>query len=93
MRGFGNWINNLFINFKGLTFLGLASVLTNAIGGIFWFYMASLLGAENYGEVTYYIGISRLVASMALLGAPNLLVVFVAKGEKIQSTVYLISII
>jgi O-antigen/teichoic acid export membrane protein len=93
MGGFWNWVNNLFINFKGLSFLGLASVLTNAIGGIFWFYMASLLGAENYGEVSYYIGISMLVASMALLGAPNLLVVFVAKGEKIQSTVYLISII
>lgn len=92
MKGFLYWINSLIINFKGLSFLGLAAVLTNTIGGIFWFYMASLLGAENYGEVSYYIGISMLVASMTLLGAPNLLVVFVAKGEKIQSIVSFISI-
>lgn len=93
MEGFWNWINSLSINFKGLSFLGLSAVVTNAIGGIFWFYMASLLGAENYGEVSYYIGISMLVASISLIGAPNLLIVFVAKGEKIQSTVFLISIL
>lgn len=93
MEGFWNWINSLSINFKGLSFLGLSAVVTNAIGGIFWFYMASLLGAENYGEVSYYIGISMLVASITLIGAPNLLIVFVAKGEKIQSTVFLISIL
>ena len=71
MEGFWNWINSLSINFKGLSFLGLSAVVTNAIGGIFWFYMASLLGAENYGEVSYYIGISMLVASITLIGAPN----------------------
>ena len=93
MEGFWNWINSLFINFKGLSYLGSAAVLTNAIGGIFWVYMASLLGAENYGEISYYISISMLVASISLIGAPNLLIVFVAKGEKIQSTVFLISIL
>ncbi len=93
MEGFWNWINCLSINFKGLSFLGLAAILTNAIGGIFWFYMASLLGAENYGEISYYIGISMLVASVSLIGAPNLLIVFIAKGEKIQSTVFFISIL
>jgi len=93
MEGFWNWINSLSINFKGLSYLGSAAVLTNAIGGIFWVYMASLLGAENYGEISYYISISMLIASFSLIGAPNLLIVFVAKGEKIQSTVFLISIL
>jgi O-antigen/teichoic acid export membrane protein len=93
MEGFWNWVNSLSINFKGLSFLGLAAVLTNAIGGIFWFYMASLLGAENYGEISYYIGISMLVASVSLIGAPNLLIVFIAKGEKIQATVFFISVL
>ena len=87
-----NLINNLIMNFKGLSYLGLAAVLTNGIGGIFWFYMASLLGAENYGEINYYIGIAMLVSGLSLFSAPNLLTVFVAKGEKIQSVVYFISI-
>ncbi len=92
MGGFWNWVNSLIINFKGLSYLGLASVVTNAIGAIFWFYMASLLGTESYGEISYYIGISMLVASLAMTGAPNMLIVFIAKGKKIQSTVYFISI-
>ena len=87
-----NLINNLIMNFKGLSYLGLAAVLTNGIGGVFWFYMASLLGTENYGEISYYIGIAMLVSSLSFFGAPNLLTVFVAKGEKIQSVVYFISI-
>ena len=78
--------------FKDLTSLGVASAVTSAIGGVFWFFMASSLGTEQYGEVSYLISIGVITSTISLSGSANTLIVFLSKGEKIQSTVFFISI-
>ena len=79
--------------FKDLTSIGVAGIVTTIIGGIFWFFMASILGAEKYGEVTYLISIGVIASTFALAGNINTLIVYRAKGEKIQTAIFFVSII
>jgi O-antigen/teichoic acid export membrane protein len=90
-----NWnkIKNSILYFKEISILSSANILTNVIGGLFWLYMASLIGPDGYGQISYFIGIAMIVASISLFGAGNSLIVFVAKGEKIQSVFFVITII
>lgn len=79
--------------FKDLTSLVSATVVTNAIGGIFWLYMASLLGTEKYGEVSYFISIAVIVSTISLVGMTNTIIIYGSKGIKLQSTVFLTGLI
>jgi O-antigen/teichoic acid export membrane protein len=86
-------IKSSIIKFKGLTAIGLATLISNAISALFWLYIAQLLGTENYGEISYYIAIAGITTVISFFGAGNTLVVYSAKGEKIQYPVFLIGII
>ena len=79
--------------FKDLTSIGVSGIVTTIIGGIFWFFMASILGAEKYGEVSYLISIGIIASTFALAGNINTLIVYRAKGEKIQTAIFFVSII
>ena len=79
--------------FKDLTSIGVAGIVTTIIGGIFWLFMASILGAEKYGEVSYLISIGIIASTFALAGNVNTLIVYRAKGEKIQTAIFFVSII
>jgi len=87
-----NKIKDNIVHLKEISILSSASVLTNFIGGLFWMYMASLMGPEEYGQISYFIGIAMILASISLFGGGNSLIVFVAKGEKIQSLFFVITI-
>ncbi len=78
--------------FRGLGIIGGASGISNAIGAIFWFVMASVLGTENYGEVSYLIAIGIIASRISLIGATNSLMVFIPKGVDVQIPIYIISI-
>ena len=90
-----NWnkFKNVISRFKDLTYLSIANIVTNGIGGIFWLYMASLLGTESYGEISYIISIAMISSTISLVGMSNVLIVYGAKDVKIQSTVFLIGLI
>ncbi len=88
-----NKISSFFVRFKDLTSMGFATVTASAISAIFWFYMASILGTEHYGEISYFISISTLISVVSLLGFGNALLVYPAKDVKIQPPVYFIALI
>ena len=79
--------------FRDLSFYSVGTLVTNGIGGIFWLYMASLLGTEGYGEISYLISIAIMAGTISLAGMSNLLIVYGAKNIKIQSTIFLIGLI
>lgn len=89
-----NWnrFKELLFKFKDLGSLGVGIGVTNAIGGIFWFFMASILGTEQYGEVSYLISIGVIVSTLSLIGSGNTIIVYAAKGKKIQPPLFLIVI-
>ena len=56
--------------------IGIADLLSAGIAGIFWFYIASILGPENYGEITYLLTIATLASGISLLGSKYTLMVY-----------------
>jgi O-antigen/teichoic acid export membrane protein len=86
-------IKSLFSKFTGLTSLAFGNIVSAGISAIFWFYLASLLSAEDYGQVSYFIAIATIASTISFLGAGNTIIVYTAKGEKIQSPIFFISII
>ena len=78
---------------KGLLSIGFADIVGSAISGLFWLYIASQLNPDIYGEIIYFISIAGLAQMVSLLGSSNALTVYTAKNVKIQSTLFLISIL
>ena len=75
---------------KNISTLTFASITGSAISGIFWLYLADLLGAENYGEIGYLLAIAAISSTIAMWGSEKAIIVYTAKGIPIQSTIYFI---
>jgi len=90
---FLNYIKNIVSKSKGLFSLGFATIISNGLGGIFWLYMSTLLGTEDYGKISYFISIAIIASTISLAGMSNTMIIYKAKGEKIQPVLYLIGII
>lgn len=88
-----NSIKNIVYDFKGLVRIGITDVVSSGISAIFWLYMASMLGVEHYGQLSYFIAAATLTSTIALTGSTNMLAVYTAKNVKIESTIYFITII
>ena len=86
-------IKNILSGLKGLTTIGASDIAGSVIGAVFWFYMASLLGAENYGQLSYFISIASIASTISLLGTENVISVYVPKNVRLESTIYLLTII
>lgn len=86
-------IKNISSGFRGLGIIGVTDITASIISALFWLYMASLLGAEQYGQVTYFISIGSIVSTFSLLGSTNMLLVYIPKNVRLESTLYIISII
>jgi O-antigen/teichoic acid export membrane protein len=93
MKDIWNKFKDINSKFRDLSFYSVGTLVTNGIGGIFWLYMASLLGTEGYGEISYLISIAIMAGTISLAGMSNLLIVYGAKNIKIQSTIFLIGLI
>ncbi len=78
---------------KDITTLSGANIIATIIGGIFWFYIASLVGEKGYGEISYYLSIATIGSVITMVGASNSLVVYAAKGEKILPMISFIALI
>jgi O-antigen/teichoic acid export membrane protein len=88
-----NTIKDSIIGKKGLLSIGFADIAGSVISGLFWLYIASQLNPEIYGELIYFISIAGLAQMVSLFGSSNALTVYTAKNVKIQSTLFVISIL
>jgi len=77
---------------RGLSTIGLSDIIGNAASAIFWFYMATLLQAENYGYVSYVLALGGLASTISLAGTSNMLSTYVPKNVKIESPMFVISL-
>jgi O-antigen/teichoic acid export membrane protein len=83
----GNLKNKIF----DVTSVGLTDLVGTGTVSIFWFYIASELGPENYGELTYLISIAALVSGIALFGSNHTIWILGAKKMDIHATIFLIT--
>ncbi|MGC1709144.1 MAG: hypothetical protein WA799_05000 [Nitrosotalea sp.] len=86
-------IKGLFTRLSGLLAIGTANIVASIITGVFWFYMASVMGPENYGNVSYFLSISAVASVLTILGSDNALAVNINKNEKILAPLFFIIII
>jgi O-antigen/teichoic acid export membrane protein len=78
---------------KNIGILGFSNLVGSGISALFWIYLAGVLGAENYGELSFYISIAGIATSLSFIGGPMAITVLVAKKVKIESTIHLFSIL
>ena len=90
-----NWdqLKNRIVGVKGLTAIAFSDIVGNAISMFFWFYIATAIEPERYGEIHYFLGIAGIASYISLVGTLNTITVYTAKKIQIQSTLYLISLI
>ena len=78
---------------KDILSIGFANLFGSGITAIFWFYIASLLGPAEYGQIHYFLAIAGMAHLVSLFATPNAITVYVAKNIRIHSTLFFISII
>ena len=78
---------------KGGTTLGVSTFLGSIISGIFGLFVAPILGAEDFGTVSYYFAIAGFAVAISSFGAHHVLLVYLSKGVKIFSTFSFIALI
>ena len=81
------------LGLKGLASVGATDIVGSGIGAIFWFYIASVIEAEQYGEISYFLGIAGLIQIIALIGTTNVITVCLAKKIRIEATLYFLSLV
>ena len=79
--------------YRSITVIGLADTIGSVIAAIFWFYIATLLTPEQYGELFFVLSIAGTASLISIFGTENTLTVYVAKNVKIQATLYFLSLV
>ena len=78
---------------RSISQIGAATAGGNAIAAFFWIYMADLMGQEDYGELGYLLSIAAIASTISIVGGQWTMSVYTAKGVRIESSLYFISII
>ena len=93
MKNLWDILVDKFYSIKDLGYVGSASIIGTGISAFFWLSLANLLGAEDYGEIQYYLAIAGVVYLLSSFGSPNTITVYAAKNIKVNSTLLLISLV
>jgi O-antigen/teichoic acid export membrane protein len=78
---------------KNLATIGFSDVVGAGMAAFFWFYIATLLEPESYGEIFYFLSIAGIVSAIATFGTEPSITVYISKNVKIQATLYFISLL
>ncbi|MDC0208133.1 hypothetical protein OAJ90_00675 [Nitrosopumilus sp.] len=78
---------------KELSTIGISDVFGMGISAIFWFFIAAQLEVEEYGELHFFIAIASFTFGIALFGTQNVITVLTAKNIKIESTLFILSLV
>lgn len=81
------------MSLKNLFTIGSANIIGTGLSGLFWFILASLISAEDYGNLHYFVGIASIAYGISCLGTINTFTVYTAKNVHLHSTLILLSFI
>ena len=70
---------------QGLVYVTIGNIGSAVLGAVFWLILASILIAENYGVLNYYLASTFIFGTVALLGLNPTVTTYLAKGvEKVK---------
>lgn len=93
MSNFWNIFKQKIYRAKDIGYFGSANILGTGISALFWFYLASILETEHFGEIHYFLGIAGIAYCVSLIGTSSTITVYTAKNVKIHSALYLITLV
>jgi O-antigen/teichoic acid export membrane protein len=93
MTKFLDNIKNLILKTRDLQYVGIANITTKGIAGFFWFYVATLMTVEAYGQISYFLAIATIATRISLFGSAQTIIVYTAKKIAIQPPVFVITLI
>ena len=79
-------------SFKSISQIGISDIVGAGVVAFFWFYLATLLDVEIYGELHYFIAIASIAYIISMIGTRDVVTVYVSKKIKITSTLFLLSV-
>jgi len=85
-------IKKLSIN-NDISTIGITDIASSAIGYGFWFYIALIVSVEEYGQVNYFVALGGMVSGLCMIGSYNSIVVLLAKGIKVHTSLISLSLI
>ena len=88
-----NRIGGLFSEIFKLKYIGIADIIGNGLGALFWFIIASIVGVEDYGKIGFIIATAGIMSTISQLGTASTTTVLIAKNVKIQHSTYFVAII
>lgn len=93
MSDFWDRIKSDLVHIRVLGTLGLGIYGGAAITAIFSIYIASLLGVENYGKISYFVAIANIAYAVSFLGVGNIIKVYVPKGVNIFPPISFVTLV
>lgn len=85
-------IKKLSIN-NDISTIGITDIASSVIGYGFWFYIALIVSVEEYGQVNYFVALGGMVSGLCMIGSYNSIVVLLAKGIKVHTSLISLSLI
>lgn len=82
-----------FSQAKQITWIGFTDISSSIISAIFWFYIASSIDPEKYGNISYLLGVSGLVQIFASIIPAQVVTVDTSKEIRLQTTYFIILMI
>lgn len=82
-----------FSSIKDLISVSYGEFIGIGFSALFWFWLASEIIPEEYGQIQFFIGIAGIVGYIATIGTTNTIIVYTAKKIPIHATLYSISLI
>ena len=77
---------------KSISQIGISDIIGSGIAALFWFYLATLLDVEAYGELHYFIAIAGFAYIISMVGTRDVVTVYVSKKIKITPILFLLSL-
>jgi len=71
-----------FFGLSGVGMVTFANLFSTIFAGIFWIFLATLLGVENYGTVYFNMAIPSILGAISLVGIPTTLIRLSAQGNR-----------
>ena len=80
-------------NLKNISGIGIGDIISHGIGGIFWFYLATVVLPIEFGEIHYFISIAAIASTFSLIGTQSTITVYISKNKSVLSALFFLSII
>ena len=77
---------------KSISQIGISDIIGSGITAFFWFYLATILDVEAYGELHYFIAIAGFAYIISMVGTRDVVTVYVSKKIKITPILFLLSL-